>query len=107
MPQKLRDKTMFPQSPTTTWRERTPTSPEIANRGLPNMAIDFSRQQRVVPNSLGGSMRYPADSPGMRTMNSGGRPCALDAMVGGSPEARADNKGPKLHRQHLSPQKGR
>lgn len=107
MPQKLRDKCMFPQSPTTTYREREPTSPDIANRGLTNMTIDFSRQQSVVPNSLGGSTKYPSTDPGMRTMNASGRPKALNVMVGGAGEARAGNKGPGMHRQQLSPQKGR
>lgn len=102
MAQKIRDKCVFPQSPNTSFREREPTSPGIANRGMPNMAIDFSRQQEVVPSRLGARMSSS------RTMNANGRPMALDVMVGGSPEANASNKGPKFQdRQRLGPQKGR
>jgi hypothetical protein len=96
------DKKVFPQSPTSTFRERTPTSPKIANRGMTNMAVDFSKQQRVVPAKLGATMT------GTRPMNSNGRPMALDVMVGGAPDATASNRGPKvLARQKLAPEKGR
>ncbi len=80
---RIRDKKAFRQSNTTTYRERAPTSPEIASRGMTNMAIDFSRQQAVVPSRFGSTHR---ETPG-RTMNRSGRPMALDVMVGGSPEA--------------------
>lgn len=96
----IRDKRAFRQSPTTVWREREPTSPAVANRGMPNMAIDFSQQQSLVPSRLGATMN------GARPMNANGKPMALDVMVGGSPEARASNKGPKLKRQALSPKAG-
>jgi hypothetical protein len=99
---KIRDKRAFRQSLSTVLRERDPTSPEIANRGNVNMVMDFSRQQEVVPSRLGATMNTS------RTMNASGRPMALDVMVGGFPDARASNKGPKMQaRQQLTPTKGR
>lgn len=100
----IRDKKAFHQSSITTFRERPPTSPDIANRGLPLMVQDFSRQQRVVPNSLGShaGMNPPNH---VRTMNATGRPMALDTMVGGAPDVRA--RLPTGGRQKLIPTKGK
>ena len=89
MTTKLRDKTAFRQSLSTTFRERAPTSPEIANRGNPRMTIDFSQQQAMVPNSLGQTTRYGENDNNFRTMNANGKPKALDTMVGGGPDVRA------------------
>jgi hypothetical protein len=105
---RLRDKVAFRQSATTVWRERAPTSPEIANRGNVNMVMDFSRQQSVVPNSLGQTTRYGENDRNFQTMNRNGSPFALDVMMGGSPDPRASNKGPKMQKtQQLTPRKGR
>jgi hypothetical protein len=99
---KMRDKRAFRQSPSTVLREREATSPEMANRGNVNMVMDFSRQQEVVPSRLGATMQNS------RTMNASGKPMALDVMVGGFPDPRASNKGPRMQpRQQLTPTKGR
>jgi hypothetical protein len=98
-------------STTITQRERPPTSPEIANRGVPNMVFDYSRQQKLVPNTLGSravfneSMAVPTgDKSRLRTMNASGRPKALDVSVGGSPDVRS--RGINPGKERLSPIKG-
>lgn len=112
---RIRDKRSFRMSSITNWRERTPTSPALANRGNVNMVQDYSRQQKVMPNTLGGRAVFNeslAVSEGntrrLRTMNASGKPMALDVMVGGFPDARASNKGPVIQNQmKLIPTKGR
>jgi len=61
------NKSRFQQSPSTTLRERSPSSLQIAERGNPRMTMDFSTQKAVVPTATGGQV----------TMNAGGRPFAL------------------------------
>jgi hypothetical protein len=91
----LGDKKNFRLSNTTLWRERPPTSPEIANKGNPNMAIDFSKQKAVVPERLGQTTRYGENDRNFRPMNGNGKPFALDTMVGGSFEDETMPFGPR------------
>lgn len=97
---KLRDKVALRESTTNTYREREPTSPEIAERGNVRMSIDYSRQNAVAPGSLGST----ANGSPYRTTNADGRPFALDTMVGAGPDTRSrDLKG----NAPLSPTKGK
>ena len=109
---KLRDKTAFPLSSITTWRERPPTSPDLANRGLHNMVFDYSKQQKLVPDSLGSRAVFNENilSPEgstrkLRTTNSGGRPKALNVSVGGSPDVRS--RGINPGKQKTAPIRGK
>lgn len=99
----IRDKKAFRQSNTSTFRERAPTSPKIANRGSPKMVVDFSNQQAVVPNKPFGSNGYA----GTRTMNRNGQPFSLHTMVGGSPDPKSDAYGPAGPRRGQTPVRGR
>jgi hypothetical protein len=102
---KIRDKRAFRQSPSTVLRERPPTSPDVAERGQPKMVLDFSQQKEVVPKSLGQTTRYGENDGNFRTMNAGGKPFALDVMMGGGGDPRGRGFGPST--QHLTPKKGR
>ncbi len=94
MADKLRDKSAWRQSPSTTWRERPPTAPDIAQRGNVRMSIDYSHQQPVVPHRLGQTTRYGENDANFRTMNANGRPLALDTMVGAGPDNPSHGFGP-------------
>lgn len=102
---KMRDKRAFRQSGSTTFRERPPTSPEIVNRGQPNMVLDFSKQKAMVPNSLGQTTRYGENDGNFRTMNRDGCPMALDVMVGGIGDVRGRGFGPST--EQLTGKKGK
>jgi hypothetical protein len=97
----LRDKRAFRQSNTTTFRERPPTSPEIANRGAPKMVVDFSSQQKVVPGIGANNYNHPF------TMNRSGKPFSLQTMVGGSGDPQANALGPAGPRRGASPVRGK
>lgn len=102
---RLRDKRSMRMSATTTWRERAPTSPEIANMGNPKMVIDFSQQREMIPVRLGQTTRYGENDGNFRSMNQGGRPFSLDTMVGGSPDPRSRHFSDT--KQHLSKKRGK
>lgn len=102
---RLRDKKSFRLSATTVYRERAPTSPEIANMGNPRMVIDFSDQKPMVPERIGQTTRYGENDGRFRPMNRGGKPFSLNTMVGGSPDVKSRHFGDTT--QHLSPKRGK
>jgi hypothetical protein len=75
-------------SMSTTFREREPTNPGAASK-VQNFVFDYSRQMDIVPTSFGRDAQVEPNSEGAtRTTNAGGRPFALDVVVGGSADAR-------------------
>lgn len=102
---KIRDKRSFRMSATTVWRERPPTSPEIANMGNVRMVIDFSEQRRMIPHSLGQTTRYGENDGKFQPINRGGKPFALNVMMGGGPDTRSRHFEDTP--QHLSPKRGK
>lgn len=59
-------------SGTTSFRSKTPTSPQTADK-FTNMTYDYTQQRDVVPNPV---FTGTHDGGGYQTMNSGGRPFA-------------------------------
>lgn len=73
---------------TSTFRSRTPTNSQTAGKA-PNFVFDHSRQQRIVPAgrvNLAIHATQGFEPDGYRTTNRSGKPLALNAMVGGSPD---------------------